>query len=249
MLFFSFLGKKNVMFSFGQPDNGMFCCLVDFCWLLFSFATSFLSCSKTMPTIVSVWLFPPTLHMLESVHLVLIEDDQPLGSDPCWFQQKHWKLHIESIQRNCGKTGGTLFELPHLPTGNMNRSVSHTFVVLLLFFMCESSVKRESILSLWMHKLSNISNSRKCESAFTEGHCEANLDIFTHISYSAWESRRTAWNHDVTARMLIASWKLLLHKKWKHWTGVPRSTTSTYLCQLPSRCTVLPATVAAASAN
>lgn len=155
----------------------------------------------------------------------------------------------------------------------MNRSVSHTLVVLLFFFMCDSGVKRESILSLWMHKLSNILNGRKCETAFTEGHCEADLDLFTHISYCAWESRRTAWIHDVTSRMLIASWKLLLHKTWKNWSsfwtmpptlslvswrsltailsprGVPWSTTNTYLCRLPSRCTVLPATVAAASAN
>ena len=106
-----FVRKKHMLFSLGQTDNGMFCCLLDFCWLLLSFATSFPSCWKTMPTIVSIWLFPT----------------YPLHVGVCSFGScRKWStvgihiitgfstnsqsyLHIESTQKKLWENRVTLF--------------------------------------------------------------------------------------------------------------------------------------------
>lgn len=88
------------------------------------------------------------------------------GSDPSWFQETFWNLLAYSIhwQKQYGQLQKSrrysLFEflLENLSASPCRKHEKictaysrHTFFVLLLFFMCDSGVKRKSILSWWMH--------------------------------------------------------------------------------------------------
>lgn len=83
MPFFSLQRKEHVLLFWGQFHTGVFCCILNFFCSLFFFPHNFVSFlqkhTEKHPLMSAFDCLPPTLHMLESVHSVLVEDDQLLG--------------------------------------------------------------------------------------------------------------------------------------------------------------------------
>lgn len=147
----------------------------------------------------------------------------------------------------------------------------HTFFVLLLFFMCDSGVKRESILSWWMHTTVCAKHIRLWKIMQVRIQWGALWSWLWHIhTYFPIAHEKAKGQHDTRKKAKYINGKLnwssfwtkpptLSPASWRSPTailacgssprGAPRSASSTYSCRLPSRCTALPATAAPASAN